>query len=224
MRVSKPFNSRGFSLVEMLVAISILLLLSGLTVSGIRALKNHQVLDQAAARFAMLVELAQGMALSENERVYLVIADHGAKPDGVPMRAYTFIKNLSDPELLHHWQFLPKDVYFAEDREGADVDLIMTDPIAVLENAFPNQAQGSRVEGQIRVILEMTTESRLLSGAGRDPQAASILLNRGNWISDAALNYRFISEMDADEDAPFDQFRINFRPLSGFVRVEEVLP
>lgn len=213
MRVFSTMKSHGFTLFELLVAISILLLLSSLLLVGLSSVKNHQVLDQAAARLVMMITLAQETALSENEPVYLVISDEDSLPAGVPLRSYTFIKNLQDPQLLHHWQFLPKDVYFREDPEGSEVDLMNLNPIEVIEDAFFDEAQGSQVTGDIRVLVEMTPESTFLSGPDRRPLSVSILLDRS-----------FSSDVDEEESPEFEQFRISFRPLSGMVRLEEVLP
>ncbi|WFB37615.1 type II secretion system protein [Kiritimatiellota bacterium B12222] len=224
MRLIPSPYSRGFTLIEMLVAISVVLLLSGMTLSALRSSKNHQVVHQAATRLALQVELAQTMALSENESVYLVIADHGALPAGLPMRAYTFIKDLDDPQLLHHWQFLPIGVVFAPDESSAGIDLIASDPIRLLANPFPDDVQGSLVEGPVRVLVEFTPQNRICSGPARQPEATSLLLERGKWFAAGGMNWGYLSLVDEDEEAPYDLFRIHFRPMSGVVRVEEVLP
>ena len=211
MRILSPDSSKGFSLIEMLVVISIVLLLSGLTLGALRASRTHQVINQAAYRLVMLIELAQGMAVSLNEPVYLVIADLKSKPDGVPMRAYTFIKDLEDPQLLHHWQFLPKDVVFAEDKNAPDVDLISADAIPGIEIG---EVQDSIVEGQIRVLVEMLPDGSFRSGEPLTHQNASILLERGDWLADS----KYYSKKD------LEQYRILIRPRTGVLVVEEVFP
>jgi prepilin-type N-terminal cleavage/methylation domain-containing protein len=217
MRILSPDSSKGFSLIEMLVVISIVLLLSGLTLGALRASRTHQVINQAAAKLVMLVELAKGVAVSERESVYLVIADMGAEPKGSPMRAYTFIKNLQQPEILHHWQFLPKDVVFAGDPTAPDMDLMTEAPIQILENTFIDEADGSLVTGRVRVLVEIRPDGTFYTGTPPAAQSCSLLLDRGSWISDAALNAYFAP----DEKAPEDQKRIVFRPLTGVVKSVE---
>jgi type II secretion system protein H len=85
MRALSIRKSHGFSLIEMLVTLTIVLFMSGLVLAGLRSSKNYQVLDQAAARLGMLIELAQRTALSENESFYLVLADHRFHAAEVPM-------------------------------------------------------------------------------------------------------------------------------------------
>lgn len=220
MRTFSKHASRGFSLIEMLVVIGIVLLLSGLTLGGLRASRTYQVLDLAASRFEMLLELAQTVALSEGKPAYLVIADHQSQPAGVPMRAYTFIRDLDHPELMNPWQFLPNEVVFAEDRAAPMLDLVQAEPLAVLEDAFAGQDQGSQVAGQVRVLLELSPDGTLRTGPARALQPSSLLLERGEWFADAALNWYY----KAQEDVPLDAVRILFRPRSGTIRSEEVLP
>lgn len=220
MRMFSSDSSKGFSLIEMLVVISIVLLLSGLTLGALRASRTHQVIDQAAAKLVMLVELAKGVAVSEREPVYLVIADLGAAPKGAPMRSYTLIKDLDDPQLLHHWQFLPKDVVFAEDASTPSLDLISESdpPIRLIENAFIDNVEESIVSGKLRVLLEIRPEGTFLSGETREAKMVTLLLERGYWTADAALNSHYAKDLEA----PNDQIRIEFRPLSGVMNVTQV--
>lgn len=112
---------RGFTLVELLVVLSIILLLSAFAFRGLFTLNTHRVAEQSAARLQALVELGKGVAMGEREPVFLAVAWHGASPAGAPMRAYTLIRNTADPELLHSWQLLPKGIWFSDEEGGEEI-------------------------------------------------------------------------------------------------------
>ncbi|MDF3130086.1 prepilin-type N-terminal cleavage/methylation domain-containing protein [Kiritimatiellaeota bacterium B1221] len=207
-------SSSGFSLIELLVVISVVLLLSGLTAGGLRAMRSHQVLNQAAARLEMLLELGQGLAMSEGESVYLIIADHDSEPDGVQMRAYTLIKNLSDSEWVHTWQFLPEHVVFARDEDTSAVDLLGQPPLETIESSA-----WEPVVGALRVLLEMTPEGTFRSGQDADYQSASLLLERGHW-SARGLGWEYSPQHEYETKVPYDAVRLQFRPRTGIIQME----
>lgn len=210
-------SAKGFSLIEMLVALSIVLLLSGLTLGAMRASGRSLVVRQAAARLVMQIELAQGVAASTLEPVYLVLADLGSEPAGAPMRAYSLLKNPPQPEWILHWQFLPKELVFAFDTQSAGADLIRESPLQYISSDFPDQGEMFPVNGRLRVLLEILPDGRYRSGAARAARPCSLLLARGRWTMDAALNPHFVPE----KGGASDQVRILFRPLTGVVKAEE---
>ncbi len=212
-------SSLGYSLIELLVVISVVLLLSGLTAGGIRAMRSHQVLNQAAARLEMLLELGQALAMSEGESVYLIIADHASEPEGVQMRAYTLIKGLS-LELQHNWQFLPEKVVFAQDDSSPEVDLLGQEPLGIMESTA-----WEPVVGSMRILLEMTPEGTFRTGMDGEYQSASLLIERGRW-SQKGLSWEYSPQYEYEQGIPHDAVRLFFRPRTGVIQMEdkEVLP
>lgn len=93
MRVSKKIFSKGLTLVEILVVITILALISVITYEALFSVKKKEVLEKEAARVSAVIERARSLTLSSSgDREYGV---HVESNRVVTFRGNSY--NSSDP-------------------------------------------------------------------------------------------------------------------------------
>jgi prepilin-type N-terminal cleavage/methylation domain-containing protein len=209
--------NRGFTLVELLVAIAIVLILSALSFGITRATRTNRDLAQSAVQISHALEYAKALAQSQGESVFFVVADEGEDDEGeetsppeAALRAWTLLRRIEDPdenpELIREWSYLPKKAFFVEDTiEQGEGDLL-GEP---LEPFLIVASDDSSVSGPVRVLVEITPE--------------------GRFVGSSTANLRMVLQGgigDEDEEAVPGALsvRLRLRPLTGVVVVERVLP
>jgi|GEM_PF-2293406 len=225
-----PMRRGGFTLIEVLVTISIILVLAGLTLGGLRASRSDEEGARAAARIVMLMEYGAGVARTGGESVYFVVAGPTVWPERDAMGAYTLMRDPAKPERLRPWARLPRELVFGPLEEGASgFDLLAHPPV----RRFTEGTVEDAVAGEGLALVEIDSEGRFRVGPDRRMIGSALSLRRGEWVR-AGTEWRFFQEGGAVGDAEGEvggekgkdggRVRIRFRPLTGVAAWERVLP
>ncbi len=199
--------NRGFTLVELLVAIAIVLILSGLTFGIARSTRSNRDLAQTAVQISHALEYAKALAQSQGESVFFVVADGGSSPPEASLRAWTLLRRIDYPELIREWSFLPRDAFFVEDTNETGEGDLFGEPLEPIEIVASDD---SSVSGPVRVLVEITPEGRFV---GAETSANLRMVLQGGKEA-----------VDGDAASAALSVRLRLRPLTGVVVVERVLP
>lgn len=201
--------NRGFTLVELLVAIAIVLILSGLTFGIARSTSSNRDLAQTAVQISHALEYAKALAQSQGESVFFVVADEGEEtsPPEAALRAWTLLRNRQNPELIREWSYLPRDAFFVEDATETGEGDLFGEP---LEPLLIVASDDSSVSGLARVLVEITPEGRFV---GAETSANLRMVLQGGKEA-----------LDGESASAALSVRLRLRPLTGVVVVERVVP
>lgn len=196
----------GFTLVEVLVVLVIVVILAGVTVPAIVGMGRGSALQGAISNVRSTISLARQWAITNRKHTYVVFPDVTliARTSGevYAYRAYAVYEY--DPitqvgQYVSDWKFLPKGMVFDDDA-GRGQNVYGTDRKSV---AYPENGSANEF---LNVIGFKPTGSAMV------PTGYEVYLREGYSEVDGVLNYDIVHEDETD-------YGIQVSGLTGGARV-----
>ncbi|GEM_PF-6534351 len=231
-----PDPCTGFTVIEMLVVLVMLLLMTTLMLRPIGSGADPAEVKRAAFRLVQEAERAQSRARAERTPWYLVVAGPGAQwvrrrnreedddqaYQEIGYQAYQFFPEVAPHPAEEDWIRLPDGIVFSPEPEPSETNtepepdaesLIELSP--VLEYNLDEDME--RVQGPLRVLAVFMPDGSIRVGAGQEFLSSYLRLARGSWLSGATNQASFYGESEGDQ-----AIRIQIRPRTGVLVVEEL--
>ena len=196
----------GFTLVEVLVVLVIVVILAGVTVPAIVGMGRGSALQGAISNVRSTLSLARQWAITNRKHTYVVFPDvNPSSTEAYAYRAYAVYEY--DPvtqvgQYVSDWKFLPKGMVFDDDT-GLPQNVYK--PVNEESLAYPENSSGSR---DLNVIGFKPTGSTLRSSG------YEVYLREGYSEVDSGgmVNYGIVHEEETD-------YGIQVSGLTGGARV-----
>jgi prepilin-type N-terminal cleavage/methylation domain-containing protein len=209
-------NRSGFSVVELLVVMAVIVILMSITLRGLGSRPGVKDVERAAYAVTLRLETAKARAQARGEPVYWVVADSDAEPREAALSAYQFVDDVDPVPQEISWAYLPAGMVFATDPDTTDTDLFEEDPVAM----YSQTGSGEWVTGSFRVMLAVYPDGSFRSGPGEQPLPVSFRVVRGEAVT-AVSPPRVLPPRGELEIT--QAVRVSLRPLTG-IAVQEVIP
>jgi len=138
--LNAKMRNSGFTLVEILVAISIIILLSGIVLVNYRTGERQFALQRSATKLASDIRRAQEMAMSTEECIHLTACPGG----GVPAGGYGIYidKSVTDSYKIYADDGTPVNKQY-QYKSGEDIETISLEKGVYIKNLDPPSANFS---------------------------------------------------------------------------------
>jgi len=185
---SEQRKQTGFTLIEILVTVSVLVMLMSVTTVGFRGSEKNELLRQSARRIGDALQQIETYALSGTQSAYPTAQSYGVHIDAAesPQRIRVFA-DINTASGIGHWDSNAVDAQGKKDALVGDAQLIDA------------TRRGAAILDKITVAYSL-----------QDPTAVSASCSKdiaGNCIKDANGNYiKYVSSIDVAAQSPSVHF------------------